>query len=521
MSNEGSFEHQYAQRRTELRDAIDKEILTLLRNGTSLQDVARLISAGESFTEVNGVADLNVQAYADRVFEEQARVKLPRSYVHLPETILPPGFNRLQTGDGEFVEHGLVNNRENLVIVLDELGQEYDMVDGENAPDMMRLLSYEIYFIPGLKKAVMVNGQKGETTYIIHHIDTQVIDWKRFGQMKKQELRDWPDNLVTKVLYTSDADQWKARVRDQLLFDPIPKAKAEIDKTLLEKAPDGWMTNKTLAKSLGASPGAVKKIADQYRGKAEYEHYFHDYLDSKNRKQEHYHPDLVMIITKAIELRAKEAPDNWRTKSVLAAALGISYDTLDEIIARYRLHPNAKQWFKNFRNRNGTEDEYMAPVLVAILVNEVDKRGRPAPPGWYTIKSLADELRVSTSRLNNIVDYFLTPELRNKHYIRQFLDEKNRKIDYLHPHLARIVKESIVKQEGAPAGWRTRGSLSHELGVKNWREIDYFVDQYRETNKEWFKDYYGKKGRFLENFHPDLVALIKEKFKNTEPEEKS
>lgn len=63
---------------------------------------------------------------------------------------------------------------------------------------------------------------------------------------------------------------------------------------LFEKAPDGWMTNLSMAGYIGSYARAVEKIASTYR--ADHASWFKMYKDKKGHIREHYSPELVDII---------------------------------------------------------------------------------------------------------------------------------------------------------------------------------------------------------------------------------
>jgi plasmid maintenance system antidote protein VapI len=65
-----------------------------------------------------------------------------------------------------------------------------------------------------------------------------------------------------------------------------------------EKAPEGWMTNNSLADKLGVAERTVKRIVDQQQ---EHPEWFAEYLDKMNRRAVHYSPELVKYITQEIK----------------------------------------------------------------------------------------------------------------------------------------------------------------------------------------------------------------------------
>jgi hypothetical protein len=73
-------------------------------------------------------------------------------------------------------------------------------------------------------------------------------------------------------------------------------------------------------------------------------------------------------------------------------------------------------------------------------------------------------------------------------------------------------KEEIPLQR---EGWKSANSLRKELGI-DYYAIKAFAEKYREEHPEWFEVQRpsGKGGPPSEHYHPELVEIIREHFKN-------
>lgn len=75
-----------------------------------------------------------------------------------------------------------------------------------------------------------------------------------------------------------------------------------------------------------------------------------------------------------------------------------------------------------------------------------------------------------------------------------------------------VKKEIGPKSEEVPEGWLTIYAAASKLG-KNYETIKKRVDEYRESNPEWFQKYRSKRGRTEEFLHPDLINNVEQDLK--------
>lgn len=208
------------------------------------------------------------------------------------------------------------------------------------------------------------------------------------------------------------------------------------------------------------------------------------------------------------------SPEGWMTNHSLATEIHASYDTIKRITDDHReSHP---EWFKLYKTKEGRLAEHFHPELVEIL-----KKGRAtieyAPENWVTINALATELGVSSGTIKNIIGEL--PRLEED-WLKEYRikDKRGNPSVYLHPDLVAEIRMRTPSRESAPEGWVTRNGLYKDYKQLTPLMVKKFVDKYRESNPEWFKNYaHAPKGYVVEHFHPELVAEIKEEMLRYEP----
>lgn len=91
-----------------------------------------------------------------------------------------------------------------------------------------------------------------------------------------------------------------------------------------QDAPEGWLTNKGLARQLHRDKGTTKRLTSQFRDTNS--EWFFIYLDSCKRPKEHYSPELVNLVSEE-NSKTKPAPEGWVTNRALARQLHIHQTT--------------------------------------------------------------------------------------------------------------------------------------------------------------------------------------------------
>ncbi len=131
------------------------------------------------------------------------------------------------------------------------------------------------------------------------------------------------------------------------------------------------MTNKGLVSETGSAGPTIKKIAEQY--KPDHPEWFKEFVDSMNRRNAYYHPDLIEKIREHISRRPDFAPEGWMTNKTAAKLIGgATEDIIRSIAIKYKeTHPD---WIKTYLLKQKRRAVYYHPSLIERIREEVNIR---------------------------------------------------------------------------------------------------------------------------------------------------
>jgi len=332
--------------------------------------------------------------------------------------------------------------------------------------------------------------------------------------------------------------------------------------------PEGWITNSALSIAIGKSYSTVKNTAEGFR--AAYPEWFKNYYSAKGRIDEHYSPELCLLITDALA-EYGDAPTGWLPESKLAQQLGKANATIGKIADKYRTeHP---EWFKEYLNPRGRRFEHYAPALIGKIEAEVNEY-EDAPVGWLSMHGLHEKTKKTEIQISRKLDVYraehpewfkeyynfagsvsehYAPELVKivieefgkvslppegwlnateaarqtgmgyrlfkvaiQKYADQFPDEtglfqsiKTDPIEFYSPRLVDLVNAEKKLNEMAPEGWMTSSRVAVKLRSGS-TTVSAAAEKYRAEHPEWFKEYYQRSGNKYEHYSPELIEKITE-----------
>jgi ubiquinone/menaquinone biosynthesis C-methylase UbiE/superfamily II DNA or RNA helicase len=201
-----------------------------------------------------------------------------------------------------------------------------------------------------------------------------------------------------------------------------------------------------------------------------------------------------------------QAPDGWLTRRALANELGVAFSVVKRISAP--LQEEHPEWFHDYRfvsKRSSRIAEHLSPDLVETVRNEV-MSVEPVPEGWRSKQSLSDELGIAPQTIAGVIDKY-----REEHpeWFQKFRNEHGRVFEYNSPEVIKILKSGIGSIEVVDTQWMTNKAVARlaQCGQASVTEI---ADEFREDHPDWFKQARGRGGQITEQYHPELIAKVRE-----------
>jgi len=203
------------------------------------------------------------------------------------------------------------------------------------------------------------------------------------------------------------------------------------------------------------------------------------------------------------------APEGWMTKKPIAEILGVSIKYLNERI-KVLLEKNP-EWARNYSIPRGHIIKHYSPEMIEALRIEAES-AKEAPDGWMTINSLSNSLGVNTRVINKIINKF---RVNNPKWFKKFKTSTGHLWIHISPELIEIVKEDINSREKAPEGWMTENALKEKLSIHH-RTVGAIANKFRESNPEWFREFWTETGNVWEYISPALVEIISKELGSVE-----
>lgn len=518
------------QRKRSLREKV-----TPLFKGNPISEIARLLDADE-FIEVSQnhkqapVKRFNIDAFVERELSRSDALLLPDSYTKLETTIIPPDEGEMFVsgeGDAPFREKKIFPRSYHLVELLTALKQSYSVTTGTNKKNMMRGESYQAFSIPGLGRAVLLNDEEGNATFVISVDDPTEIPW--LMSQTKNELKSLGDEKIRTLHYPGSPEKWKTELSALLTESFVDSAKnhetASEANSETPNAPDGWMNEFGLSRYLGITRKKTGQLIRQYLdGHPEWRK---SYKNGTNMVTSYYHPDLIEACQKYVSSLPPKAPAGWKTNEELAVELGVSNKLTGRLIKEYvATHP---EWLHSYTGVSGVFN-FIDPDLVQLIRHDIEAREVP-PEGWMSRSMIARTISTSKSTVFRLIDRELA-EYRVIHpeWFGTYHATIEKTTEFFSPELVKALIETLAKREVAPSGWETLLGISSELKkemdlkgtkyVTDRKTIKKIVDEYRISNSDWFMTYKthtssGRYHAFTEHFHPDLIRLVKERLRRS------
>ena len=274
--------------------------------------------------------------------------------VYVPPQPLEPG---IQTGGGEFSKRETSPKLETILFLLQEIyeldinnSEEIKVNKGSVAKGMMRTEPYYLVELPTLDRSILVCNEIGNITYVMDNtlLEEQGMGAELLVDMDKSqidELIKTNQGLGVRITHTAKYLP-KIELALESIADFSTKTESGIEsddtiqvesllKTAIDKATDGYMSARRIAKELGISASSVNTIISEL-GLIPIKAKF------SNNVTDAYSPvDIARIreLAESKELFSPKAAGGYMSVSQIAKELGISNYNVNKIISELGLSP--------------------------------------------------------------------------------------------------------------------------------------------------------------------------------------
>ncbi len=469
--------------------------------GLKLDRIASLLDAEDYLDtqEARGQRGESRSLDAQRFLKDAAAGRqipqLPDHYIETDTVVLEPGEGEIGTGEGSGIkEKDPIPRTRNVMNLLGEMGESYVLIDGKNRDNMVRKLSYVVFVLEKAKKLLFVNDEDGNATYVVHQFEDNQT-WKEYAAKTKDQLRDIAANnpeLVSVIEFKKGMDGFLEDL-EELIRNTPQKKESRSD----EQAPTGWLTTYGISKAVKKTRKWVKNRLDKMTLTDDD---IHEYKTGGNQVKPHYSPQIVeqlrvmaegyekapsdwVMLTGMPEILQKstkwaepriaamslssedegkylssdgsvhtfyspgvidrlqamaselnEAPDGWMAISHIAESIGKSHDW---VTARIQSMTIELEDQGEYLLTGGNTTQYYSPLIIERL-RKMAAELKQAPEGWMTVADMISELRMSTDKINVMLDGMaLGGEDKSR-----FLDSNQHERDYYSPDVLSRLRQS-------------------------------------------------------------------------------
>lgn len=236
------------------------------------------------------------------------------------------------------------------------------------------------------------------------------------------------EKIVEKYEQNSDyVGTYKARLAPTKYYSPELVRIITETYNSAEKPPEGWMSLAVLAKQMEVSPDTLKPLAERY---AEDKDYIGTFKPSTGSSTQYYSPKFAELARQ--ELRdVPPPPDGWTSSGIVEKEVSALARRIAES------YKENSQYVGIFIGKNGRKAEYYSPEMVEIIKARLIEMST-IPEGWVDTKSVAEQLGLGTSMVDNLTK----PYNEDEQYTQRILSAKGVAKRYYSPELVKLLKES-------------------------------------------------------------------------------
>ncbi len=501
-----------------------KKIQRMLDSGMPVIEVAEILDAKQflSLQRQRGrhgnVLVFNVRDFVDHILHSTDSIKLPDAANKISKVILPPGEGGITTGgEKKFEKKKSIPRTKFLMELLYEIGVPYILISGAVTDSMVRGSGYQVFVLDKIRKAVFVNNEEDNATFVLHDLESK-SEWEKYANLSKEELKSDKYNCkVSWHKFSGDVEKWKQELK--LVLEQTGSTGKETledinltqEERVKSRAPAGWLTKSAIAKQLGQgkiwlSPRIETLLEDRPE-------WSKPYLDEVGHTYTYYSPELIVELKKIADLKVPSAPSGWMTEWAIAKHINKREGWVKKHAKPFKA--DRPEWVMYYLDSIGNTREHYSPELIVELKKIADLKVPFPPPGWMTFPGIVDLLGKGSKLVNRVVSVLAK---EHPEWTGYYAGANNRMRTYYSPELINeLSKTPDIRSKPAPPGWSTLRGVAEAIGKdKDW--VAKRISQVVQSNPDWvsydYLDSLGRSGHAL--YSPELISKMRTLKETTE-----
>lgn len=366
----------------------------------------------------------------------------------------------------------------------------------------------EVEGLPFQKGALHVSGEGFDFSF-----SKQMIDVVKLIQRLREGIyQTWQEasEQIKNIGFTSGKD-YMARYKKYDLRLPAQPYSFYSDfpgwpEYLSLKKDENWVSLTEFEKLVcSESEGrlVLKAYIDRYKDK--HPDHFQKLFNKKSRKLlDSYSPTLIRLVMLHIKKRNEFLSQGYKTAGDLDREK-IADDKTIQTTANSLRNKFPHSFIQIWKYGKFIE-HYGADLIEAIKQNI---KNREVASDWVVLNKLSKEGLGSQVTLQRYVE---TISLRHPNAIKKIEGGHVHRRTFISLSFARLIRYKFSQKPFPKEGWFDVQSMVN-LKIAQRAVILEFVKDHRIKNPQWF-DYPWVLNRYIEHYHPDLVQIIKNYFKN-------